>query len=302
MSVSDTTGVVVDVERFSTQNGPGIRTTVFLKGCPLHCDWCGNPETQRYVPEILVTAGKCNGCGKCVSVCPNEAIEMEDGKVFVHFHRCLNCLQCAKVCTEGAIRKAGSRYTPQKLYEAVIRDREFYGSRGGVTFTGGEPLSQWEFLLPVLKKLKEEGIGVCMDTTGYVDWSVLETVAEYVTIFLYDIKNLDSQLHREATGVKNELILDNLRKLAASGARIWLRVPVIPGYNDSYPQVRELACLAHELDVERLCLLPYHTLGREKYRQLGRVYPMGDTAAYTAEEIAEVRKFAEKYFSRVYIA
>lgn len=302
MRISDPSGVVVDVERFSTQNGPGIRTTVFLKGCPLRCDWCGNPETQRYVPEIMVTAAKCNGCGKCVSVCSNEAIKLIDRKVSVRFHRCLNCLQCTEVCMEGAIRKAGTRYTPQELYEAVSRDREFYGRRGGVTFTGGEPLSQWEFLLPVLKMLKEDETGVCMDTTGYVDWSVLETVADYVTIFLYDVKNLDSQRHLDATGVQNELILENLRKLAASGARIWLRAPIIPGYNDSDLQVRNLACLAHELDVERLCLLPYHTLGSEKYRQLGREYPMGDTAAYTAEDIAGVRKIAEKYFSRVYIS
>lgn len=302
MGISDSTGIIVDIERFSTQNGPGIRTTVFLKGCPLCCDWCGNPETQRYVPEIMVMTTKCDGCGNCVSVCPNEAIKLIDDKVSIRFDRCLNCLQCTEVCMDGAIRRVGKPYTVPELYEAVIRDREFYGSRGGVTFSGGEPLAQWNFLLPVLKKLKEEEINVCMDTTGNVDWSVLEKVAEYVTIFLYDVKHLDSQRHRNGTGVDNKVILENLRTLAASGASIWLRAPIIPGYNDNELHVRKLAELAQKLDVERLCLLPYHTLGREKYGQLGRVYPMGSIGAYTAEEIAEVRGIAEKFFPRVYVS
>lgn len=302
MVMSDSTGLIVDIERFSNQNGPGIRTTVFMKGCPLRCKWCGNPETQSYISEIMVLAEKCNGCGKCVSACPNGAIRLVNEKILVRFNRCLNCMQCADACMEGAIRKVGTLYSTQELFEAVIRDREFYGTRGGVTFTGGEPLSQWNFLLPVLRKLKEEGIGVCMDTTGDVDWVVLEEVADYVTIFLYDVKHLDSQRHRDGTGVKNEQILANLRKLAAKGARIWLRAPIIPGYNDSDPQIRKLAGLAWELDAERLCLLPYHTLGMNKYRQLGRIYPMEAEEAYTAEEIAGVRKTAEKYFPRVYVS
>lgn len=302
MGISGPAGVVVDVERFSTQNGPGIRTTVFLKGCPLRCSWCGNPETQRFVPEIMVTADKCSGCGICVDKCPNDAIELVGHKVSVRFHRCLNCLECTDECLEGAIRKAGTQYTPQELYEAVVRDKEFYGTRGGVTFTGGEPLSQWEFLLPVLKKLKEDNIGVCMDTTGFVDWPVLERVADYVTIFLYDVKHLDSTCHREGTGVENERILENLRKLADSGARIWLRAPIIPGYNDSDEDIRKLADLAGDLDAERLCLLPFHTLGREKYRQLGREYPMGDAEACPAPEMIRVRNCAERFFPRVYVS
>jgi pyruvate formate lyase activating enzyme len=300
MGISDSTGLVVDVERFSTQNGPGIRTTVFLKGCPLRCDWCCNPETQSYIPEIMVTAENCVGCGECVDVCPNKAIELVQSRVSIDFKRCLNCLKCTEVCSMGGIRKVGNDYTREELFEAVCRDKEFYGTRGGVTFTGGEPLSQWEFLLPVLEMLHEQGIGVCMDTTGYVDWSVLEKAADYVDIFLYDVKHLDSRHHREGTGVGNELILENLRNLASIGARIWLRAPIIPGFNDSDLQVRNLACLARELDVERLCLMPYHTLGREKYRQLGRIYSMGATEPYASEEMDGVREIAEKYFSPVF--
>lgn len=301
MGTSDSKGVVVDVERFSTQNGPGIRTTVFLKGCHLCCKWCGNPETQSYIPEIMVAAAKCIGCGKCVDTCFNRALRLIGRRVSVRFDRCLNCLHCTEVCTEGAIRKVGTPYTAGELYHAVTRDREFYGTRGGVTFTGGEPLSQWKFILPVLKKLKEDGIGVCMDTTGDVDWSVLEKVSEYVTIFLYDVKHLDTDRHREGTGVGNERILENLRKLAESGARIWMRVPVIPGYNDSDQHIRELAELAGELDAERLCLLPFHTLGREKYSQLGRVYPMGEMAACSSTKMSRVKKTAENHFPRVYV-
>lgn len=302
MGISENTGVVVDIERFSTQNGPGIRTTAFLKGCPLRCAWCGNPETQTYVPEIMLTEEKCDGCGKCLPVCPHRAISPAGRRVSIRFDLCMNCLQCAQTCPEGAIRVVGKRYSPQDLYEAVIRDREFYGSRGGVTFTGGEPLSQWEFLLPVLKKLKEDGIGVCMDTTGFVEWTVLESVKDYVTIFLYDVKHLDTKRHQAGTGVKNEGILENLKKLAASGSRIWLRVPLIPDFNDDDAHVRSLADLARDLDVERLCFLPFHTLGREKYRQLGREYPMGAAEAYPSAKMLRVRNLAERSFPHVYVS
>lgn len=298
----DERGTVVNIERFSYQNGPGLRTTVFLKGCPLRCKWCGNPETQRYITEIMVDESKCNGCAKCEGICLNGAIKIVENKISINFNRCFNCLKCVDLCPEGAINRVGESYTAQELYDIVIRDREFYGSRGGVTFSGGEPLAQAEFILPVLMQLKNENVNVCMDTSGNVDWNVLDEIRDYVDIFLYDLKHLDSRIHKEATGVGNEQIISNLKKLCSLKNRIWLRVPIIPNYNDSDYQVRKLAEFARELDIERLYLLPYHTLGSVKYEQLGKIYPMKEFDAYSVEEISRVKAIAEQFFERVYIS
>jgi pyruvate formate lyase activating enzyme len=274
------TGVIFDIQRFSLHDGPGIRTVVFMKGCPLVCRWCSNPESQTPYPELLHSAGRCTGCGRCGGSCPAEAITIEDGVWTIDRARCDACGACAPVCLEQALRVAGRVYTVEEVVDAVRRDAPFYRrSGGGVTFSGGEPLMQSHFVARVMRRCRQMGYHTAVETSGCASASAVETVAEHCRLFLFDVKQVDDTRHRAGTGVSTSSILDNLRLVRSLGCDVIVRVPVISGFNDDDQSLLGLAELLRDTGVGEVHLLPYHTLGGAKYRALDRVDPMAGTQA-----------------------
>jgi len=271
VSLSPPTGLVFDVQRFSVHDGPGIRSTVFLKGCPLACRWCHNPEGMRTAPEILVTPDRCIACRACVEACPHDLPSGIAAGWAGSKDLCEACGLCAEACPTGARRMAGRLMTVGQLVDEVTRDRVFYDrSRGGVTFSGGEPLSQADFVLACLRDLKERGVHTAVDSCGLVDRDALLEAAALADLFLFDIKHADEAAHVEWAGAPNDRILANLEALARVHDAIWVRVPVIPGVNDDAANLRRTAALAASLPgVQRVSLLPYHELGEDKRERVG---------------------------------
>ena len=279
------TGKIYDIQGFSLQDGPGIRTTVFLKGCPLRCPWCHSPESQQFYPQLSWMSMRCIGiekCGKCLSACPRSAIAPGQKTHHAATHEevqliridrdiCDNCADCTLHCYHKALYISGTDYTVDEILKRVCKDIPFYeNSGGGVTISGGEPLSQPEFVLEFLKRLKECKIHTALDTTGHVAGEILERVLPFTDLFLYDLKHMDSSRHRRVTGVANERILENARNLAAAGAKMQIRVPVIPDFNDSEESIRETGLFCRSLGsaVSVVQLLPYHNLGVMKYQRI----------------------------------
>jgi len=284
-------GIVLNIQRFSLHDGPGIRTTIFLKGCGLRCWWCHNPESQHPKPELLLRPSLCIQCGACVAVCPHEAIGW-DGEAFATDRAiCERCGACVTTCVAGARDIAGREMTVAQVMDEVLRDRIFYdGSGGGVTFSGGEPLLQGEFLLELLQACKAQELHTTVDTCGYAASQTLERVTPYVDLFLYDLKLMDDQRHQMVTGTSNQLILDNLRWLAAHQRPVVLRVPVVPGINDDEDNLRQVAALARSLpNITQVDLLAYHTLGMDKHERLNRPNPMPETVPPSADQMAAIR-------------
>jgi len=274
-AVSDASqGLVFTIQRFSIQDGPGIRTTVFLKGCPLRCEWCSNPESQHPYPEIMARSVKCQGCGTCVTACPQHAITLPDKIAVIDRSACRRSFHCVSACLNDALEVTGKVMSLETVLAEVCRDEPFYrNSGGGVTLSGGEPLSQPAFSAAFFKHCRERSLSTVLDTCGYAPWETLEAVLAHTDLVLYDLKHLDSERHRQGTGVRNDLILENLQRLAESGlSRIWVRIPLIGGYNDSEDDLRNVARLVRQLPVEKVSLLAYHQWGRPKYGFLGREY------------------------------
>ncbi|HEY76743.1 MAG TPA: glycyl-radical enzyme activating protein [Thermoflexia bacterium] len=288
-------GTVFDIKRFSIHDGPGIRTTVFLKGCPLRCWWCHNPESQDPRPELILRAERCIGCGACVEACEAGAIYVEDGRIYTDRTRCTRCGACTEVCYAEAREMAGQEMSVEAVMAEIERDVTFYDtSGGGVTFSGGEPLTQPDFLLALLRACRERGIHTAVDTCGYGPWETMAAVAEETDLLLYDLKLMDEAKHRRYTGVSNRPILDNLRRLAERGTPIFLRVPIVPGINDSEEELRRLAAFAANLpNVNRVDLLPYHPTGKGKYERLGRDYPLPDLHSPSEERMQEIAHLLE---------
>lgn len=284
-------GLLFDIQKFSLHDGPGIRTTVFMKGCPLRCEWCCNPESQRSNSEIMTVDKECIQCGHCIQTCPKGAISVGDGLRSIDWEKCDYCLKCAEVCAFGGIVTTGRYYTCDALLKEIQKDQVFYKtSGGGVTFTGGEPLVQWEFLLTMLQRCKAQKIDTCLDTTGYAPWWILAKLIPYVDLVLYDLKHLDDDRHQERTGVSNRIIIENLIKLTES-QRVWLRVPLIPGYNDSRGHVKRIGEFAENLGVEKISLMPYHCWGEQKYERLGRTYPSKDILVPTQDDMENIKTY-----------
>jgi pyruvate formate lyase activating enzyme len=263
--------MIFDIQRFSVHDGPGIRTTVFFKGCPLRCAWCANPESQDRSPQLLLRDNRCTTCGRCLAACPERAIGIAKGKGRrIDWRKCTQCLRCVATCETGALSIAGREVTVTDIADEVERDRSFYEtSGGGVTLSGGEPLMQPEFSVSLLRRFREMGLHTALDTSGHADRSVLQAVIPLVDMVLYDIKMLDNEKHRQYTGVGNAFILENARFVAQS-VRTWFRIPLVAGVNDSEDEIQRIASLARGLGVEKISLLPYHAGGRAKLRQIGR--------------------------------
>jgi len=266
---------VFDIQRYSVHDGPGIRTLVFFKGCPLRCRWCQNPESMDRRQEIAFFANKCIGCGECANVCPRGAIVFEDGRR-INRELCDRCGECAKVCYAEALTIIGKQYDVRSLLDIVERDRPFYEqSGGGVTVSGGEPTVQYEFLLEFLRAAKEAGLNTVIETCGAFAWDKFERLLSYLDIVYFDLKVADEEEHRRLTGVGNERILANARKLARSGKEVVFRIPLVPMMTTTERNVSDLIELLHKLEQEEVHLLPYHKMGESKLGIRGRFEAAG---------------------------
>ena len=277
-----------DIRRFSIHDGPGIRTTAFLKGCPLRCWWCHNPEGLSAAPEVVWRAERCTRCGTCITTCPEEALSWAGDTPRLDQTRCTLCGECADQCYAEAREVLGRTMTADQVLAELERDRAFYDeSGGGVTFSGGEPLAQPEFLLELLRGCREREMHTAVDTCGHAPWETVDRIRPLVSLFLYDLKLLDDDRHRSYTGVSNSMGLENLKALAAAGHDIVLRVPLIPGVNDDEDSLRQMGTfVAHLVRPPRVVILPYHALGATKYARLGREYRMGEIPPPTDGRVA----------------
>lgn len=287
-------GVVFDIQRFSIHDGPGIRTIVFLKGCPLSCRWCCNPESQEMKPTIMFKADACIHCGKCLGVCRYGALSPQN-KGLVDRTKCVGCGECANICPTGALVLKGRRMTVEQLIRELKKDAiTFRRSGGGITFSGGEPLLQHEFLVEMLKACKAQGWHTAMETTGYAPREVVETIFPWVDMVLLDIKAMDEKIHKKYTGVSNELILGNAI-LISNIAPTVIRIPTIPGVNATKEEFSAICRHAKAMrGVETIHLLPYHTYGENKYGLLGEEYPMRDAPSLTQDEIDDLKGIVER--------
>jgi pyruvate formate lyase activating enzyme len=281
-------GTVFDIKRYAIHDGPGIRTTVFFKGCPLACPWCHNPESRDPRPQISWSPARCLGCDACREACPTGALRSRDEPA--DDATCLRCGACARACPSEARAVAGCRLSVTELIAAVARDRVFYeDSGGGVTFSGGEPLMQPAFLQACLEACRAQGIHTAVDTSGYADRETLLSIAPLVDLFLYDVKLIDPERHERHVGVPSTGILGNLRALSEAGGRIWVRFPLIPDVNDDAANVTATARLVKSLAPSPpVQLLPYHRIGGAKYRRLGMSYEMGEAVPPNGQRVAAV--------------
>jgi pyruvate formate lyase activating enzyme len=294
-------GILFDIRKYSIHDGPGIRTTVFLKGCPLRCRWCHNPEGQSTKVEVILRSGRCIRCGACVEACPHEAAHLGEAGPQIQRDRCERCGECTLVCNAEARQLVGREMTIAEVMAEVIRDIPFYDeSGGGATLSGGEPLAQPGFARNLLAALKEREIHTALDTCGFASWETFERVRGLVDLFLYDLKLIDDARHREFTGVSNALILANLRKLSERGHSILLRLPVIPGVNDDVANIRQtgefVAALPQAYSIE---LLPYHQSAESKYADLGQEYPLADARPPSEEKLAQISEVLQQCGLRV---
>ncbi|MBI2859695.1 MAG: glycyl-radical enzyme activating protein [Chloroflexi bacterium] len=288
-------GTVFNVQRFSLHDGPGIRTVVFLKGCPLRCKWCSNPESWGRYPEIMFDPGKClPGCSRCVAACPADALVAGEGAIKLSRVACDRCSKCVEVCPAEALTRVGSDVAVEQLMVEIEKDSLFYrNSGGGVTASGGEPLAQPEFVRSVFQACKGAGISTALETSGCAPRETLDRVLEYTDLILFDVKHTDPKVHRESTGMSNEMILGNAL-FAFSRVRTWLRFPLIPGYNDSEDNLVGIARFAANSAVEKLSLLPYHSWGKSKYRRIGRRYALSRLRPPDDAQIERAKSILEK--------
>ena len=294
-SIYSTSGLVFDIQRFSVHDGPGVRTNVFLKGCPLSCSWCCNPESQMLKPVITYQKTRCIHCGKCVKACKQGAIN-KNNKGFIDRSLCIGCGDCAKVCLPEALVLKGEKMTVQEVMAEAKKDASSYRhSGGGLTVTGGEPLVQSDFTKSLLEAALEQGWNTAIETTAFADSSVIDKVMPYVSLALLDIKSMDPEIHKKYTGVSNELILKNAVRIAQTTKTV-VRVPTIPGVNATEESIAAICEFVKTLrDVVTVHLLPYHTYGQNKYELLGREYPMKDVKVLSPDNIQMLKAVVEKH-------
>jgi len=294
-------GIVFNIQKYAVHDGPGIRTVVFLKGCPLRCKWCSNPESQQLQPQLAVNREKCLGfevCRHCRAICPRSALSAdEDGRVVRDSTRCDDCLACGERCPAEALNVYGRQVSVAEVLKRVQEDEVFYSrSGGGLTLGGGEPLFQAEFALALLREARRRRLDTAIETCGHVPWSVLEAAARCSNSIYYDLKCIDAQRHLRGTGVSNERILDNLHRLksAFAGIPLTVRTPVVAGFNDSREEIVAITDFIRDLPDTRYELLPYHRLGTPKYGYLGRADALGAGGVVSERRMARLRSLARE--------
>ena len=286
-------GTVFEIERFAINDGPGIRSIVFLKGCPLRCKWCANPESQKPHAQLMYWASRCMGCRRCIGVCPNSALSWTDGRIVIDRDKCEVCGTCADVCNSEALTSIGRVMSVGEVMDVVSRDENFYTkSGGGITFSGGEVFSQTEFLGALARACKSRGYHTCIETSGYAAWESIAAVMEHIDMFLYDFKCMDNKRHEQFIGRGNGLIQDNYKKLVEQGKNVVARVPVIPGVNNDEENFRKLGEFLKKHNPGcRIDLLPYHRLGVTKYDRLDMGYDMAELEPPSKEEMGKHRGY-----------
>jgi len=294
-------GIIFDIKRYAIHDGPGIRTTIFLKGCSLRCQWCQNPEGQECNPEIILRSSRCaTECNECVSVCPQDAISKDGNSIEIDKAKCDLCAKCEEVCVYEALEVVGREVAVQEVMDEIEKDKIFFDeSGGGITFSGGEPLMQVDFLEPLIKEIKKKNIHVTLDTSGNVSFEDLERISDKVDLFLYDLKIMDDAKHKKYTGVSNKLILENLRNLTEQGNSVVVRIPLISGINDDDQSIHMFVDFLQSLkNIKQINLLSYHRGGCEKYKRLRKEELPKTFQSPSDERIEEVKKvFADSGFS-----
>lgn len=302
--MSEVKGLIFDIKKFAVHDGPGIRTTVFLKGCPLTCWWCHNPESISPKKQLVLFDNKCIGCGECFKVCPEEAHEvLEDGTRVYHRDRCLLCGRCTETCYAEALVMEGKEVTVEEVMVELRKDIPFYeNSGGGITLSGGEPLLQHEFARAILKQCKEEELHTAIDTCGHVPWRIYEEILPYVDLVLYDFKHVDAVKHKLYTGVRNELILENLVRMGEYGVPIEVRIPIIPTVNDDKKTVVAATMFLNTVkNITRVELLPYHRLGESKYNRLDMEYKLEGLQPPEKEKMNEIAEWMRSYGLEIHV-
>jgi len=295
--------LVFDIQRFSLHDGPGIRTIVFFKGCPLRCQWCANPESQEFEPELLIYPNKCIGCGNCVTACEFGCFNKNNNQVMFDRIKCVQCCRCTEVCYAEARRQSGKRMTVEDIIKEVDKDEVFYrNSGGGITFSGGEPMCFPETVYELAKYYKVKGISTAVETCGYVEWESYEKVLPYMDLVMFDLKIIDNKKHIKYTGVSNKIILDNILKVSSKVNTV-VRIPIIPIINDSKEDIDDFGMFISKMkdNIDTIHILPYHDLGISKYHALGRKYMLEHLKTPSDEHIEGIKAQLATYGFRVII-
>jgi len=295
-------GIVYDIQRYCLHDGPGIRTVVFLKGCPLSCLWCANPESQKPAPELMLTSLPCIDCHACLELCPNSAISIVPSNhstlwPVIDWSACDACLKCVDVCPTGSLKRVGREMSVQEVLEAIKLDQPFYArSDGGVTLSGGEPTMQPAFTHAILQHCKNLGIHTALETNGYCEWDTLSRLMPFCNIVFFDLKHLQPRAHHRYTGKSNKRIITNLELLIASHENVIIRLPLVPGHNDDDEHLQQFASYLHSLrsglTVE---VIPYHQLGCSKYERLGRRYSLKDVMPFDPVDLTNRRRLLKSH-------
>ncbi|MFV3010511.1 glycyl-radical enzyme activating protein [Clostridium botulinum] len=284
-------GIIFNIQKFSIHDGPGIRTTIFFKGCPLRCKWCSNPESQIDSVQILWDQSKCCKCKTCIGICTQNAINIIDNRITINDKRCIGCLKCVTNCSNKALKNEGEYKEIKEIVKKCIQDKDFFEeSNGGVTISGGEGMNQPTFLKELVISFKKENIHVAIETTGYIDHELFKELSILFDLLLFDIKHYDSNKHFEGTGVHNNLIIQNLKWAIANGINVLPRIPVIPDFNNSLEHAKRIADLLKDVGARNVQLLPFHQFGEKKYNMLNKVYALKDVKALHPEDLKNYQK------------
>lgn len=283
-----TKGLIFNIQKFSIHDGPGIRTTIFLKGCPLRCKWCANPESQSANVQILWDQKKCVRCLQCVKSCMHQAISCREGEIHIDEALCQGCLNCVSTCLQSALSNEGETKEIEEIVRIALQDKDFYEeSGGGITISGGEGMSQPDFLKELVKELKKHNLHLAIETTGYIPKETFHELAPLFDLLLFDVKHYDTNRHFEGTGVHNEQIINNLKWAFHQGLEILPRIPVIPSFNNSIQDAAGLASLLTEIGLKKVQLLPFHQFGEQKYEMMHKEYAYKNVKALQKEDLTE---------------